>query len=56
MVGAAFGVRIFSDNVAEWQIDAVKEVCYKAERGGDRILCAHPSREGEPEAVVGAMD
>ena len=25
MLWAAFGVRIFSDNVAEWQIDQVKE-------------------------------
>ena len=25
MLWAAFGVRIFSDNVAEWQIDAVKK-------------------------------
>ena len=29
MLGAAFGVRIFSDNVAEWQIDAVKKYAKK---------------------------
>lgn len=29
MLWAAFGVRIFSDNVAEWQIDAVKKYAKK---------------------------
>lgn len=29
MLWAAFGVRIFSDNVAEWQIDAVKKYATK---------------------------
>lgn len=29
MVGATFGVRIFSDNVAEWQINAVKKYATK---------------------------
>lgn len=29
MLWAAFGVRIFSDNVAEWQIDAVKKSATK---------------------------
>ena len=29
MLGAAFGVRIFSDNVAEWQIDSVKKYAKK---------------------------
>ena len=29
MVGATFGVRIFSDNVAEWQIDVVKKCAEK---------------------------
>lgn len=29
MLWAAFGVRIFRDNVAEWQIDAVKKYAKK---------------------------
>ena len=29
MLWAAFGVKIFSDNVAEWQIDAVKKYAKK---------------------------
>lgn len=29
MLWAAFGVRIFCDNVAEWQIDAVKKYAKK---------------------------
>lgn len=29
MLWAAFGVRIFRDNVAEWQIDAVKKYAQK---------------------------
>ena len=32
MLWAAFGVRIFSDNVAEWQIDAVKKYAKKLMR------------------------
>lgn len=29
MIGAAFGVRIFSENVTGWQIDAVKKYANK---------------------------
>ena len=29
MLWAAFGVRIFSDNVAEWQVEAVKKYAKK---------------------------
>ena len=32
MLWAAFGVKIFTDNVAEWQIDAVKKYAKKLKK------------------------
>ena len=34
MLWAVFGVKIFEDNVAEWQIDAAKECAKKLDSEG----------------------
>ena len=46
MLWAAFGVRIFSDNVAEWQIDAVKKYAKRLKTEEiDYSVIAHAEKE-----------
>ena len=42
MLWAAFGVRIFSENVAEWQIEAVKKYAKKLKE--EEIECRAAGR------------
>ena len=44
MLLAAYGVKIFSDSVAEWQIDKVKECAKKLKEAEiDHFHCKHPT-------------
>lgn len=46
MLWAAFGVRIFSDNAKEWQIDAVKKYAKKMkDEEIDHSVIAHAEKE-----------
>ena len=48
MLWAAFGVRIFSDNAKEWQIDAVKKYAKKLkDEEIDHSEIAHTEKENQ---------
>lgn len=52
MLWAAFGVRIFSENVAEWQIEAVKKYAKKLkEEEIEHSEITHAEKDGDGGVV-----
>ena len=55
MLWAAYGVRVFSDSVAEWQIDYVKECAQKLKEAEIDHSALTPNRERESKTLVETM-
>ena len=51
MLWAAFGVRIFSENVAEWQIDTVKKYAKKLKEEEIEHSALNPAEKDEQKRL-----
>lgn len=51
MLWAAFGVRIFSENVAEWQIEAVKKYAKKLKEEEIEHSALNPAEKDEQKRL-----
>lgn len=51
MLWAAYGVRIFSENVAEWQIDAVKKYAKKLKEEEIEHSALTPAEKDEQKSL-----
>ena len=51
MLWAAFGVRIFSENVAEWQIEAVKKYAKKLKEEEIEHFALTPAEKDEQKRL-----
>ena len=56
MLWSSFSVKIFEENVAEWQIDAVEECAKKLKRERDRSLITNANKKRGTKEIVESMD